>query len=381
MDAFYASVEQLLDPSLREKPVAVGGVGPHAVVSAASYEARAFGIHSAMPMKQAIRLCTDLIVLPVRMDVYEDFSDRIMAILLRYTPEVEPMSLDEAFMDVTGSSLTHGSMIDIARRIKGEINVELGLSASIGGGPNKFIAKVASGLKKPDGLVIVSHDDVKKFLDPLPVEIIPGVGKKTATQLHCLGIYKIEQIRSADKKILEKNLGSYGEVLKDLSYGIDMAKVEPVRHRKSIGHEVTLDDPIHKMQAIIPIFTELCVEVGTSLRSLSLFARCVQVKFRYKDYSLYTRQCMVPAAINTDQEIFSLGHNLIKEHVNFAKGVRLIGVTCSHLSSFAQRGLYADDQKKERLYASIDKIRSRYGIHGVVPGTMGAGGNRRKIKS
>lgn len=370
MDAFYASVEQFLNPNLKGSPVAVGGSGSHAVVSAASYEARAFGVHSAMPLRQAVRLCPGLVILPVRMNLYRTFSKRIMAILLRYTPEVEPVSLDEAFLDVTGSCLMYGRPFDIASSIKNAIKTETGLTASIGSGPNKFVAKLASSMGKPDGLIVVSPDDVIAFISPLPIEAIPGVGKKTSIHLHSMGINTIGQIRISNKDLLKRHLGSYGGVLWDLSHGIDMTKVEPFKQRKSISHEVTLDDIIYDIKDISPVLAELSLVVGTSLRALHLFARCVQVKFRYKDFSLHTRQTMMPVAINGDSDIFSVSYDLIRKHCSFTKGIRLIGVTCSYLSALRQSSFYDFDTKVERLYNEIDKLRARYGMHTVVPGVM-----------
>ena len=242
MDAFYASVEQRDNPELKGKPVVVGGsVKSRGVVAAASYEARRFGIHSAMPMARAVKLCPRLIVLPVRMECYAEVSEKIHTIFEKFTPIVESVSLDEAFLDVTGSVKLFGGAEKIAVAIKNDIKKETGLSASVGVAPNKLLAKIASDLKKPDGLVIITEENKQEILDPLPVGKLWGVGKVTEKSLHLAGIYTIGQLRKKTVEQLKNIVGNFAEQLLEFAHGNDKSEVEPYRAAKSISTEQTFE--------------------------------------------------------------------------------------------------------------------------------------------
>ncbi len=242
MDAFFASVEQLDDPSLRGEPVLVGGAERRGVVAAASYEARPFGIHSAMPMAEALRRCRHAIVVPPRRHRYEEVSASIFAVFRRFTPLVEGLSVDEAFLDVTASRGLFGDGEAIARRIRQAIRAETGLTASAGVAPSKFVAKIASDFDKPDGLVVVRPEEVRAFLDPLPIERMWGVGPKAAARLHGLGYVTLRDLAEADVRRLEATLGSWGGEVARLARGEDEREVVSEREAKSIGAEETYDE-------------------------------------------------------------------------------------------------------------------------------------------
>ncbi len=291
MDAFYASVEQLLRPSFLGRPLVVAGSGPHAVVSAASYEARAFGVRSAMPLSRAHRLCPELVVVPANFEQYRAFSRRIQTILTGYTPEIEPLALDEAYLDITGSILRFGSPDQIAHQIKAEIKRETGLNCSIGAGPNKFIAKLCSELAKPNGIMIVNADEVLDFIAGLPVESLWGVGEKTATVLRSLGCLTVADVRACDKKLLERRLGAAAaQRLGQLAHGQDDTPVKTDRQRKSLGHEITFDTDLYRIEDAEVWLERIAAEVGTGLRSRALTSAALTLKIKYSDQSLHTRQ-------------------------------------------------------------------------------------------
>ena len=250
MDAFYASVEQRDDPSLRGKPLVVGGSARRGVVLAASYAVRPFGIRSAMPMARALRLCPDLIVVPPRFERYSEVSEEVFAIFHAFTPEVEGLSLDEAFLDVTRSIALHGAAVEQAGRIKERVRGELGLTASVGIAEVKFAAKIASDLRKPDGLVVVPEGGVREFLAPLPVSRLWGVGPKTEQVLLARGLRRIGDVAASDRDQLERELGSIGPWLHDLANGIDERAVEPDREAKSIGAEETFEEDLEGVREL-----------------------------------------------------------------------------------------------------------------------------------
>ena len=290
MDAFYASVEQLDNPDLIGKAVIVGGdPKQRGVVSAASYVARKFGVHSAMPMSQAIRLCPEAIVLPVRMKRYAEFSQQIHAIFQQFTPQIEPISLDEAFLDVTGSIRLFGSAEKIGSAIKDQIREKLGLVASVGIAPNKFLAKLASDLNKPDGFVVITEKNKQQILDPLPVSRIWGVGKVTGKALKSKGIHTIEQLRKAPPEILRSILGDQTPHILRLVRGVDNREVESDREAKSISSEQTFATDISNKDILIDVLLNQVEDVAQRLRLNDLEAKTITLKLRYDDFRTITR--------------------------------------------------------------------------------------------
>jgi DNA polymerase-4 len=289
MDAFYASVEQCDQPELRGRPVIVGGLGGRGVVSAASYEARIFGVHSAMPMATAKRLCPQGDFLPVRMQRYARISRQIREILLSFTPLVEPLSLDEAFLDVRGCEKLFGPAEEIARRAKDRIRMETGLVASVGVAPNKFLAKLASDHGKPNGLVLLPADKVVEFLTPLPVGRLWGVGAKGEKRLHALGLRTVGQLAALPEALLVSHFGEQGKHLWHLAHGLDDRRVMPDRDAKSISTETTFAHDLADKEALRSCLLELVDHLAGRLRSHGLRARTVDVKIRSADFRTWTR--------------------------------------------------------------------------------------------
>ena len=364
MDAFYASVEQRDDPSLMGKPVVVGGKpNSRGVVSASSYEARKFGIYSAMPIAEAHWRCPNAIFLPVNMRKYQGVSSQIRQIFLTYTPIVEPLSLDEAFLDVTGSTTLFGSAGSIASTIKQRIKQELNLTASVGLASNKFLAKLASDLKKPDGFVVVQPDRVQEFLDPLSVERLWGVGKKTATQLHKLNIKTVRDIRHLQKGQLTQLFGVLGAQLYLLAQGIDDRPVESDKIVKSIGHETTFVNDITDRDLLETALLKLSIDVGRRMRKEGLKGKTVTLKVRYNDFRSVSRSHSLLQAIDLDDVIYREARNLLSE-VSLKQPIRLIGVTVNNLTdqSESQLSLFSETQQgNEILTKVIDLVNDKYG--------------------
>ncbi len=289
MDAFYASVEQRDDPRLRGKPVAVGGAARRGVVCAASYEARKFGVRSAMPMARALRLCPQLMVVPPDFSKYGAVSDQVFEIFNSFTPEVEGLSLDEAFLDVTRSQALLGAPLEQARAIKARIRECTQLTASVGIAEVKFAAKIASDLCKPDGLLEVPPGRVREFLSELPASKLWGVGPRTDEELQRLGLRKIGEVARADRAYLEARLGSAGPWLHDLANGIDPRRVEPDVEAKSVGAEETFDFDLEG-EELLPFIHEQALRVGARLRRAGVRARSVHLKVKYADFRVQTRQ-------------------------------------------------------------------------------------------
>ncbi len=368
MDAFFASVEQLDDPSLRGKPVLVGGSQRRGVVAAASYEARAYGVHSAMPMAQALRRCPHAIVVPPHSRRYEEISDRVFAIFRRFTPLVEGLSVDEAFLDVTKSRGLFGDGETIARRIREAVREETGLTASAGVAPSKFIAKIASDLKKPDGLVVVRPDEVRKFLDPLPVERMWGVGPKSAERLRAMGFSTLGDLACADSRVLESALGSWGHEVAELARGIDEREVIAEREAKSIGAEETFDEDLTDRKTIERTLLAHCVRIARRLHESGLFARRVTVKIKYSDFTLKTRQQRLEQPTADATSLFEAARSLLERFALAGRRVRLTGVSAGELGEDdAQRELFLDpEQKRRRAIESVTfELRERFGHAGV----------------
>jgi len=373
MDAFYASVEQRDQPELRGRPVIVGGpVEGRGVVCAASYEARPFGVRSAMPMAEARRRCPNAVFLPVRMKRYREVSSAIRGIFLRFTPLVEPLSLDESFLDVTGSQRLLGPAVEIARRIKHEILDVTGLTASAGVAPNKFVAKIASDLKKPDGLVVVPPEDVHKFLENLPVSRIWGVGKVTARILEEMGIRTIGQLSRFPVKLLESRLGKAGLEIWSLSRGEDDRPVEPYADARSISHEETFAEDIGDRKTIRRELYRLAEKVGYRLRKRGMRGNVVQVKVRYPDFSTVTRRITLRAPTHNDHVIFREAQRLLERTEAGRKKIRLLGVGVSGFrpeGMTGQLGLFpTKEARSEDEIKAMDRIRERFGPDAIKRG-------------
>jgi DNA polymerase-4 len=327
MDAFYASVEQRDDPSLRGRPLAVGG-SPQSrgVVAAASYEARSFGVRSAMPMSRAVRLCPELAIVQPDFARYRAASQRVMAILRSCTPLVEPLSLDEAYLDVTDNLWGEPLATSVAKQLKARIREELQLTASAGVAPNKFLAKIASGWNKPDGLTVVAPERVERFLQQLSVEALWGVGPVTAKKLRAVGIERLVDVRSADTALLHRTVGSLAEWLRQLSVGDDPRPVQPDRPWKSISGETTYAEDLEDAKEIRGEIERLAQRVAVSLENKKLCARTVTIKVRYADFSTVTRSHTGVAATRDAAAIASRALTLLERTEAARRSVRLLGV-------------------------------------------------------
>ena len=367
MDAYYASVEQLDNPELVGKPVIVGGdPKQRGVVSAASYEARKFGVHSAMPMSQAIRLCPNAIVLPVRIKRYAELSQQIHGIFQQFTPQIEPISLDEAFLDVTGSRRLFGSAEQIGRAIKNQIREQLGLVASVGIAPNKFLAKLASDLEKPDGFVIITEENKQQILDPLPVCRIWGIGKVTEKALKSKGINTIEQLRETPTEILRSIFGEQTAHVLRLAQGVDNREVESSREAKSISSEQTFATDIANKSILLDVLLHQVEDVAQRLRLNDLEARTITLKLRYGDFKTMTRSSTFARSTNITKVLWEEAQKVfLKWHKESAGALRLLGFGASGLQKVrtGQRQLFVDPrhEKQRRLDAAFDRIRDKFG--------------------
>jgi DNA polymerase-4 len=332
MDAFYASVEELDAPELRGKPLLVGGASRRGVVMAASYAARPMGVHSAMPMAEALRRCPGAIVVPPRMDRYAEVSASVFEIFRAFTPLVEGLSLDEAFLDVTASQSLFGDGEAIAEKIRGRIRSELGLTASAGVAPSKFVAKIASDLRKPDGLVVVREGEVAGFLEPLPIERMWGVGVKTAPRLRELGLATLGDLSRARLSVLEQTLGAWGVRMRALARGEDPRDVEPGRAAKSIGAEQTYEHDLFGREAIERTLLEHAARVAQRLVREGLSARGVVVKLKYADFTLVSRRKTLPEPVADTGSLNAAARALLDQFPEDRRGVRLTGVSVTHLS-------------------------------------------------
>ena len=379
MDAFYAAVEQRDHPEHRLKPVIVGsdpkeGKG-RGIVATCSYEARKFGVHSAQPISQAWKLCPHGIYVRPDMEKYGRVSGQVMRILLGFTDMLEQVSIDEAFLDVTGSARLFGSGEDIARKIKRKIVEELRLTASVGVAQNKFIAKVASDLKKPDGLVVVEPGHEKEFLAPLPIGRLWGVGPKTEEQLKKIGLVRIGQITEMRHADLIDRLGKSGAHLYQLAHGIDDRPVLPEEGFKSIGHEITFEHDTSDSTLLEATLLDLSEKVAHRLRTQGVRARTIAIKFREADFSTFTRRTTVPGPLNTTETIFPVAQKLMKSLIRKGVFVRLIGVYASNLeeeTGTKQMSLLASQspQKDRKLAAALDDITQRFGDRAITRATL-----------
>jgi DNA polymerase-4 len=364
MDAFYASVEQRDDPRLRGMPVIVGGRSRRGVVLAASYEVRAFGVRSAMSMAEAFRRAPHAIVVAPRRERYEQASDRAFAIFHRYTPLVEPLSLDEAFLDVTASASLFGNGEAIARAIKRDVREELGLTASAGVAPCKFAAKVASDLRKPDGLVVVPPEGVANFLAPLAVERMWGIGPKTAPRVRALGYATLGDLAHAEAAALERALGRWGAEVAGLARGEDEREVVPDARARSISAEQTYEDDLVGAEAIVPTLLAHAGRVARRLVRAGMWARTVVVKIKYADFTLRTRRAMLPDPTQDTDSIHRAAVALLARVPLEGRRVRLTGVGVENITQEPpQPPLFLDGsaEKRRRLEEVTARIAERYG--------------------
>ena len=363
MDAFYASVEQRDNPQLRNKPLVVGGTTNRGVVAAASYEARKFGIRSAMPMRDAYRRCPDLLRVQPRMSHYKSVSRQIFEIFRSFTPLVEGLSLDEAFLDVTASVALFGTPVEMARAIKQKILNETQLTASVGVAQNKLVAKIASDLDKPDGLTVILPGDYAAKLDPLPVSVIPGIGRETLKRLSGTSISTVRDLRQADERILEPVFGRYTRKTRDRASGMDDRPVVSARAEKSISAEETYDTDLTSREEMERELLRLTERTATRLRKARLSAGTVQIKIRQSNFKTFTRQRRVhPPASGTDQ-IFAVASDLLGTWLGShpEASIRLLGVGGNDLAPAAQPDLFADGEIETAVDKTVDEIRDRFG--------------------
>lgn len=376
MDAFFPAVEMLDNPSLKGKPVIVGGTRERGVVSSASYEARRSGVHSAQPMATAIRLCPQGIFLPVRMSRYQEVSRSVFEIFHRFTPLVEAVSIDEAFLDVTGSKRLFGGPEEIARRIKKAVFKKVGITVSAGVAPIKFIAKIASDLEKPDGLIVVPADRVKAFLHPLSIDKLWGVGKVTRKALVQMGVRTVGDLSRMPQDVLGKKFGKHGTHLFRLAHGVDDRDVTPDRERKSVGHEETFSRDLLKPERIRKELQDLAIRVSRRLRYLGFQGRTVTLKVKYDDFVQVTRSATFASPTDDGAELFKAVCRLLKNTDAGRRPVRLLGISLSNLcepAGLSQPGLFETETarpKSRKLNQALDRIHEKFGEDAVLPATL-----------
>ena len=362
MDAFYASIEQRDHEEYRGMPVIVGGLGGRGVVCTASYEARKFGVHSAMSTNEAKRRCPQGIFLDCNHPYYEAVSRDIFKIFHEFAPTVEPLSLDEAFLDVSGMELLVKDWRAYAMKLKTRIADEVGLIASVGIAPNKFLAKLASDLEKPNGLTVIEEQDIERILKDLPITSLWGVGKKTAEQLRALGFFKIGQVAKADVGFLVKQFGNLAYQLVNLANGRDQRRVEGDQLAQSIGNEITFAHDLVNEEQIAARFLALAEKVGGRLRQEGVTARTISIKIRYATFQTLTRSLTLIEPTNFDEDLYHTALLLYKK-CKSGEPIRLIGITGSNLTVHEQPILFDEGKKKKDLYQTVDAIRHRFGSH------------------
>ena len=367
LDAFFAAVEQRDHPEWRGRPlvVGIGGVNDRGVVSAASYEARKFGVHSAMPIRTAKRLCPDCLFVPVRGGAYQAASREVMAILRRFTPLVEPISIDEAFLDVTGSRQLFGDGESIARRIKAAIRDELSLTASVGVAATKLVAKVASDLRKPDGLVVVEPGTEARFLAPLPISRLWGVGASTAEALRDFNVATIGDLAGVDRAALVRRFGKHGASLVDRAHGRDGDRVDDPDAAKSVSHEHTFDEDTSDAEVLERTLLAMAEGVSGRLRYAGIKAGTVTVKIRDSGFNTITRQRSLSEPTDMTEPIWLTALDLARPEMR-GKRIRLLGVGTSAFGEREQLGLFeATDERRRRVVEAADDVRERFGTRAI----------------
>lgn len=377
MDAFFASVEQLDAPELRGRPVVVGQ-GVRGVAAAASYEARAFGVRSAMPLSMARRLCPHAVFVPGRRQRYEELSRVIMQTLGDFSPLVEPASIDEAYLDATGLERLFGPVEELARRVKEAVRAAAGLACSVGVAPVKFLAKIASDINKPDGVYVLRHADVPEFLRELPVRRLPGVGREFLKELEMLGVRTAGQVSRYPADFWERRFGKVGTMIHARAQGLDPRGVEPVAAPKSESAERTFERDTLDMAILRRSLLAHAERVGEGLRRQGLAGRTVTLKIKYADFTQVTRSRTLPHGVNATQTIFEVACALL-ESLALKERVRLVGVGVSGFQAAAEQGVLplgepAEDARREerrlKLDNALDEARRRFGKRAVVRGRL-----------
>ncbi|MCS5733067.1 DNA polymerase IV [Herbiconiux daphne] len=379
MDAFFASVELLSHPELRGKPVIVGGHSPRAVVTSATYEARAFGVHSAMPVGAALRLCPKAVVLEPHMQLYRDYSRQVMGLFREVTPLVEPLSIDEAFLDVAGARRLLGESDVIAERLRQRVLSETGLTCSVGVAPTKFMAKLASGRAKPDGMLVVRPSEVLGYLHPLPVRALWGVGEKTAEQLERRGLRTVGDIADTPLETLVRGLGeATGVKLHELALGIDTRDVETVSQEKSVGHERTFDIDEWSPEVLRRELLHQSTRVAVRLRAAGLVGKTVALKLRYSDFTTISRSRTLAEPTDLGKRIFDEVSAIFDAVGAKHQAIRLIGVRVEQLTeaggSVHQPALWADETVPSEGWReaelTIDRVTAKFGTDSVRPASL-----------
>ncbi len=381
MDAFYPAVEVLDNPELRGKPVIVGGGRERGVVSSASYEARRFGVHSAQPIATAVRLCPnaahiDITGLRGRMHRYREVSKQIFEIFMRFTPLVEPLSIDEAFLDVTGSERLLGDPVEIAKAVKATVQDEIGLTVSAGVAPSKFVAKIASDMDKPDGLTVVPFERVRSFLDPLPIDKMWGVGKVTREALARLNIHTFKDLRGFDSDFLQRKFGKNGVRMHRLSMGMDERDVVPGHETKSVGNERTFMRDIMEPGDAKKAILALATQVGRRMRRKKMTGKTVSLKVKYHDFKQITRAKTLAKPTDDGLEIYRVACDLLQKTEVGKRPVRLLGISLSQLcfaDAAGQLSLFNNDQsvqKRKELNMALDSIAEKHGGQSIRPATL-----------
>lgn len=370
MDAFFASVEQLDNPDLRGKPVIVGGQSCRGVVSTCSYEARRYGVHSAMSMAEARKLCPHGEYVPVRMRRYQGVSQKIMSIFHDFTPLVEQLSIDEAFLDVSGMEKLYHNTEEIGWLIKKRIAAETGLTASVGLAPNKFLAKMASDLQKPDGFTIIRHAEAAKFIADFPVTKIFGIGRMAEKSLLQYGIATIGQLAAAENNVLKKVFGKNADSVHRLAQGIDERPVVTESVPKSIGRETTFTQDLFTEEQCRRELLKLSGQTGFRLRSKGYTGHTLTLKVKFTDFRIVTRSITSETDICCDEEIYALSVKLLHE-VDLKKGIRLLGVTVSNLSAGDCGTLgFEEDKKQLQRNEAVDALKKRFGENIIKRGSI-----------
>ena len=375
MDAFYASVEEMDRPELRGKPVIVGGTSNRGVVSAASYEARKFGVRSAMPIFEAKRRCPHGIFIPVRMGRYQEVSRQVMHILERYSPVIEQVSIDEAYMEVSGLERLFGSPVELATRMKQEVKERTALTCSVGIAPNKFLAKIASEFRKPDGLTVISPGEAEPFAASLPIEKIPGVGKKTVDRLKAMGVSRLGHVGDLPEQVLSRAVGKFGRTLLAFARGEDDSPVVPYSDAKSISNEETLEENSDDPRILRKELLSLAENVGRRLRESGLAGSTVTLKLKRADFVLITRSLSLSKPTDSTDTLYKAGLRLLDE-VELSGKFRLIGIGASKLVRTAegqeQLELFDEESKKASSWKSVEKamdnIKKRFGKDAIKRG-------------
>jgi DNA polymerase IV len=378
LDAFYASVEVLKEPSLAGKPVVVGSASPRGVIMSASYQARARGLHAAMPSMRARRLCPDAVFVPPDFDAYRAYSNRFREILLSFTPLVEPISLDEAFLDVSGATALFGPSPEIGAAVRRTVRDELGLVCSVGVAPTKFVAKVASTRAKPDGLIVVPADGVRAFLHPLPAGALWGVGERTAETLARLGIRTVGDMVHTPVRILESALGENQTAhLLNLANGVDPRSVVPFEAPKSLSHEETYQRDLEDRGEVLRELLRLSHRVAARLRADGYRARTVTVKFRLPSFSTLTRSRTLPDPTDVAAEVFDVARSLYEALPAGRRRFRLLGVAGSGLlAAGAEQVELIRSGRWGEAERAMDQVERRFGAGAAIPASLLRSGRR-----